>query len=181
LGWHFPQREEGEPENLFTQEAQGSEEAPWILTGLDYEFFLYAEEGEGELLLTAVEVRCGGQESPSSFSSAAGLVAMSDEAFIVAGPKLVPEGIGWGKITITWSTGDESLSGRVRVCVGGEYAGHYPAGSEEAIAHLEALLAKGGKSYCSRPPRFGGSSTTRDSGSTSKATTGWSTSRRTPA
>jgi glycosyltransferase involved in cell wall biosynthesis len=145
-GWHFPQQEGGEPEKLFAQGAQGSEEAPWIRTGLAYEFRLYAgKEGEGGTLLAAVEVRRGGRQIPSPSSGAAGAAARSGEAFIAAEPNPVPPGPGLGKTTITWSTGDGGLRGRVYVCVRGDYASHYPSGSEEAIAHLESLRAKGGE------------------------------------
>jgi glycosyltransferase involved in cell wall biosynthesis len=144
-GWHFPQREGGEPEKLFAQGAQGSEEAPWIRTGLAYEFRLYAEkEGERGTLLAAVEVRRGGRQIPSPSSGAAGAAPGSSGVFIAAEPNPVPGGPGLGKTTLTWSTGDGS-DGQVYLSMQGEYAGHYPSGSEEAIAHLESLRAKGGE------------------------------------
>jgi glycosyltransferase involved in cell wall biosynthesis len=144
-GWHFPQREGGEPEKLFAQGAQGSEQAPWIMTGLAYEFRLYAgKEGERGALLAAVEVRRGGRQIPSPSSGAAGSTARSGEAFIAADPNPVLAGSGLGKTTLTWSTGDGS-EGQVYLSMQGEYAGHYPSGSEEAIAHLESLRAKGGE------------------------------------
>jgi hypothetical protein len=47
---------DGKPEQVFSQGAKGSQEAPWIQAGTTYEFRLYAGK-EHSQLLASVEVR----------------------------------------------------------------------------------------------------------------------------
>jgi hypothetical protein len=48
--------ENGQPETVFAQGAEGSVEAPWIGAGTTYEFRLYAEEGSKKRLINKVQV-----------------------------------------------------------------------------------------------------------------------------
>ena len=48
--------EGGQPETLMAQGSEGSVEAPWIQTGVTYEFRLYAGKGSQRRLLNKVEV-----------------------------------------------------------------------------------------------------------------------------
>lgn len=48
--------EGGQPETLMAQGSEGSVEAPWIQTGVTYEFRLYAGKGSQRKLLNRVEV-----------------------------------------------------------------------------------------------------------------------------
>jgi len=139
-GWHFPQLEGGGPERLFGEGAEGSVEVPWIETGKSYEFRLYASTEHKTRLAAVTVIRDNEDAPPANPIPASG----SGEPFIAAEPNPVPEGPGLGSTTLTWSTGDGS-GGQVYLSIYGEYAGHYPAGSEEAIAQLEALRAKGGE------------------------------------
>jgi glycosyltransferase involved in cell wall biosynthesis len=139
-GCHFPQIEGEGPERLFGEGAKGSVEVPWIETGKSYEFRLYAGTDHTKRLATVTVTRDDENDAFAIPIPASG----SGEAFIAAEPNPVPSGPGLGTTTLTWSTGDGS-AGEVYLSMYGEYAGYYPAGSEEAIAHLEALRAKGGE------------------------------------
>lgn len=48
--------EGGQPETLMAQGSEGSVEAPWIQTGVPYEFRLYAGKGSQRKLLNKIEV-----------------------------------------------------------------------------------------------------------------------------
>lgn len=48
--------ENGQPESLFAQNPEGTLEAPWIQTGVAYEFRLYAEKNGRRTLLDRVQV-----------------------------------------------------------------------------------------------------------------------------
>jgi hypothetical protein len=137
-GWHFPQAEGGGPERLFGEGAQGSIEVPWIETGKGYEFRLYAGTDRAKRLATVTVTRDEWDTPPANPARSPG------GAFVAADPNPVLAGSGFGATTLNWSTGDGS-DGQVYLSVQGEYAGHYPSGSEEAIAHLEALQASGGE------------------------------------
>jgi glycosyltransferase involved in cell wall biosynthesis len=121
--WPFQPKEGTRVEQLFTQGAKGSQEAPWINAGHTYEFRLYSGT-ERERLLASVEV------------------TRSDEAFIAATPNPVPTGPGQGTTTIDWSTGDD-LEGQVYLTAYKADDGYYPVDSYEAIAQLERLRDKG--------------------------------------
>jgi glycosyltransferase involved in cell wall biosynthesis len=137
-GWHFPQAEGGGPERLFGEGAQGSIEVPWIETGKGYEFRLYAGTDRAKRLATVTVTPDEWDTPPANPARSPG------GAFVAADPNPVLAGSGFGATTLNWSTGDGS-DGQVYLSVQGEYAGHYPSGSEEAIAHLEALQASGGE------------------------------------
>jgi glycosyltransferase involved in cell wall biosynthesis len=113
--WPFQPKEGTRVEQLFTQGAKGSQEAPWINAGHTYEFRLYSGT-QRESLLASVQV------------------TRSDEAFIAATPNPVPAGPGQGATTIEWSTGDGS-EGQVYLRVGEESEHLFsqaPRGSQEA-------------------------------------------------
>jgi len=133
-GWHFPQAEGGGPERLFGEGAQGSIEVPWIETGKTYEFRLYAGTDRARRLATVTVTRDEWDTPPANPARSPG------GAFVAADPNPVLAGSGFGATTLNWSTGDGS-DGQVYLSMQGEYAGHYPSGSEEAIAHLESLRA----------------------------------------
>ena len=48
--------ENGQPETLFAQSAEGSVEAPWIGAGSTYEFRLYGQQGDDRKLIDKVMV-----------------------------------------------------------------------------------------------------------------------------
>jgi glycosyltransferase involved in cell wall biosynthesis len=139
-GLRFPQPEDAGPERLFGEGAQGSVEVPWIETGKSYEFLLYTGTGR-EDPLAAVRVVRDGETPPETASKRLG---SSERAFIAAEPNPVPGGSGLGTTTLTWSTGD-GAKGRVYVSEKRADAGRYLTSSEEAVAHLEALRARGGE------------------------------------
>jgi hypothetical protein len=139
-GLRFPQPEDAGPERLFGEAAQGSVEAPWIETGKSHEFLLYTGTGREELL-AAVRVVRDGEAPPETASKRLG---SSERVFIAAEPNPVPCGPGLGTTNLTWSTGD-GAEGRVYVSEKRADLGRYLTSSEEAVAHLEALRARGGE------------------------------------
>lgn len=46
----------GQPEKVMAQAAEGSVEAPWILSGGKYDFYLYAESGDDRRLIDKIQV-----------------------------------------------------------------------------------------------------------------------------
>jgi peptidoglycan/xylan/chitin deacetylase (PgdA/CDA1 family)/SAM-dependent methyltransferase len=136
--WHFPQVGGG-PEKLFAEGNEGSQEAPWIAEGKEYEFRLYAGT-ERKKLLDSVEVTRSEEALPPAVSEQEAQ-STSGEAFVTASPNPVPAGEGTlGATTISWSTGEEGTWGQVYVA---EDGGYYPSNSAETIAQLEELREKG--------------------------------------
>jgi len=141
-GWRFPQFESGASERLFAQGTRGSEEAPWIETGKSYEFRLYAGTDHTKRLATVTVTR----SSDEVIATAAGKsTKLGQEPVLTANLNPVPTEEKLGKVTVSWSTGDDS-EGQVYVCEDHrDVGGHYVANDEEAIAYLEAMRMKGGE------------------------------------
>ena len=102
LGW-VDVSVESAPENGFTVDSAGAQEAAWIQRGLEYRFTLYADERRTRALASVVVTTESGP---------------SEQPFIRATPQRVPALTGPGRTTIEWSTGDGSL-GWVSVSAGG--------------------------------------------------------------